>query len=68
MKVVIVADINIAEDVSTCVLGYSSKNGWEDIDVTPRPLPSKDYWHKKDYADGWNDCLDEITGEKNDRD
>ena len=28
-----------------------------------RPLPSKDYWHKKDYADGWNACIDEIVGE-----
>ena len=28
-----------------------------------KPLPSKDFWHKKDYADGWNACLDAITGE-----
>lgn len=41
MKVVIVADIDIADDVSTCVLGYSSKNGWEEIEVTPRSLPQE---------------------------
>lgn len=28
-----------------------------------KPLPSKDFWHKKDYADGWNACLEEILGE-----
>lgn len=75
MKVVIVADIDIADDVGTCVLGYSSKKGWEEIEVTPRPLPQRekvDERYMNDgllrcteimYAGGWNDCLNEITGE-----
>jgi len=28
-----------------------------------RPLPLRSVW-RDDYGDGWNDCLDEITGEK----
>lgn len=72
MKVVIVADINIAEDVSTCVLGYSSKNGWEEIDVIPRPLPKQftldEILMAKDVNTAIemrarNDFLEEITGE-----
>lgn len=70
MKVVIVADIDITNDVNTCVLGYSSKDGWEEVEVTPKPLPQK-----KDIGilegtilgqveqlvfEGWNACLEEI--------
>ena len=25
-----------------------------------RPIPEKDFWSKKDFADGWNACLKEI--------
>lgn len=77
MKVVIVADIDIADDVNTCVIGYSSKDGWEEVEVTPRQLPEEcddateiynahgeiDCYQLTDYARGWNACLDEIMGE-----
>lgn len=70
MKVVIVADIDIADDVNTCVLGYSSKKGWEEVEVTPRPLPQwkDECYHygelaKNRFAVGYNACLDEIIGE-----
>ena len=25
-----------------------------------KPMPAKNYWDKKDFADGWNACLEEI--------
>ena len=34
------------------------------IDVSPKPLPSKNFWDIADYARGFNDCLKEITGEE----
>lgn len=69
MNVVIVADIDMAEDVKVCVLGYCSEYGWEELDVVPRPLPQKMKRRTTDgaidliYATGYNKCLEEITGE-----
>lgn len=48
------------DERSSCDSGdWSKRPSWCPL----RPLPSKDFWHKKDYADGWNDCLDAIEGE-----
>ena len=72
MNVVIVADLDMAEGVNTCVLGYCSEYGWEELDVVPRPLPQKKNAYKfKDFnrlienaqVEGWNACIDEIMGE-----
>lgn len=29
-----------------------------------KPMPMKSVW-KNDYSDGWNACLEELTGEQN---
>ena len=72
MNVVIVADLDMAEGVNTCVLGYSSEYGWEEFEIKPRPLPQKKNAYKfKDFnrlienaqVEGWNACLDAILGE-----
>lgn len=75
MKVVIVADIDMAEDVKVCVLGYCSKYGWEEVEVEPKPLPTKKvpyfdpnantYDEEKERSimneiDGYNRCIDDI--------
>ena len=62
MKMVIVADLDLAEDVDTCILGYSSKDGWEELDVKPIRLPHKLQadWYTDGYKEGFNACLEEI--------
>jgi hypothetical protein len=62
MRAVLVVDVDddmIGEVDYTVLNKKEMVNGRAEL----RPLPSKDFWHKKDYANGWNDCLKEITGE-----
>ena len=67
MKMVIVADLDLAEDVDTCILGYSSKDGWEELDIKPIPLPHKLQadWYTDGYKEGFNACLEEIAENAN---
>lgn len=44
------------KDIDEYVDASKTKPDWCPL----KPLPPKDYWHKKDYADGWNDCLEEL--------
>lgn len=51
-----------------CGESGNSLHDYVNINLKPswcplKPLPSKDFWHKKDYADGWNACIDELLGE-----
>jgi hypothetical protein len=67
-KAVIVIDVD-EEDIGREVNYISVKGGGmsyivgaKDSQVLIRPLPMKSIW-VNDYSDGWNDCLDAITGE-----
>ena len=43
---------------------YKKRPSWCPL----RPMPEQMSWgHATDYIYGWNDCLDEITGETDDR-
>lgn len=62
MKAVLVIDVEEHGDYYADVYRKDADDRFEGR-YSLKPLPSKDYWHKKDYADGWNACLDEILGE-----
>jgi len=80
MKAVLVIDIPDEEYGKFSKIGYVSGYTFESDDVyretfykydlKPLPKPITEYEVKvsydydSDYAQGWNDCLKEITGEK----
>ena len=61
MKAVIVINYASEEDIGkkTSIHLLNEENEWVE-DVVIKPLPSIDYGNKKDYADGWNDCIEEL--------
>ena len=70
MKAILVIDI--PEDytgsvISVNLYGRNNKVIHENYINKLRPLPHskqiENRWFSDDYSKGWNDCLDEITGE-----
>ena len=65
MKAVIVINFASEEDIGkkTSIHLLNEENEWVE-DVVIRPLPQKMSWgHTADYIEGYNACIDEITGE-----
>ena len=69
MKAIIVVDIDDCDDIMDYGLFHYPSNKFVH-DVHLKPMPKKeeadddnDGWHEIDFKEGWNACLDEITGE-----
>ena len=80
MKAVFVIDVDDCVNVEACnstvyVEFPFTADGWAKkySNVSIKPMPKKrdnneewlNEYHRDDYADGWNACLDAITGEEN---
>lgn len=75
MKAILLIDIPDGIFGEDCVINYEVQESVMQKIVSAgaerlRPLPEKNTWdvtdngHVTEFAEGWNACLDEITGDK----
>ena len=75
MKAILVIDMpdgtKIEEyRVTYVVYNLQGRKGVQGVGIPLKPLPEKEMilnypeYRENDYAQGWNDCLKEITGEE----